>query len=96
MIDQYDDLKIRCPMLGHPLNFSYCRSTDKDRPCRNIFHCWYQRLPVQQFVQTHFPAGTIEKLAAPPKPKMLSLLELIEKAQATKKNGTYTNIDESI
>ncbi|MBN1465596.1 hypothetical protein JXA02_07550 [candidate division KSB1 bacterium] len=87
MITQYDAFEIRCPMLGHPLTFSYCRSTDGNTPCRNIMNCWFQRLPVEQFIQDHFPFGTLEKLTTPPKPKMQSLLELIEKAKATKKNG---------
>jgi hypothetical protein len=87
MITKYDDLEIRCPMLGHPLNFSYCRSTDGNTPCRNILNCWFQRLPVERFVQDYFPVETLEKLTAPPKPKVLSLVELIEKAQASKKNG---------
>ncbi|MBN1558608.1 hypothetical protein JW998_00045 [candidate division KSB1 bacterium] len=87
MITKYDDLDIRCPQLGHPLNFSYCRSTHNNTPCRNILNCWFQRLPVERFVQDHFPAGTIEKLTTPPRPKLQSLVELIEKAQAAKKNG---------
>jgi hypothetical protein len=87
MLTQYDNLEIRCPMLGHPLNFSYCRSTDGDKPCRRIFNCWFQRMPVEQFIDDNFPAGTKEKLNAPPKPKVLSLVELIEKAQKSKKNG---------
>jgi hypothetical protein len=93
MITDYDHLEIRCPMLGHPLYFSYCRTTDGKSPCRRIFNCWFQRLPVQQFIQDHYPKGILEKLSAPPKPKMQSLLELIEKAQNTKKNGVIAQED---
>ncbi|MBN1482527.1 hypothetical protein EH223_10820 [candidate division KSB1 bacterium] len=87
MITQYDHLEIRCPMLGHPLKFFYCRTTDGNTPCRRIFNCWYQRIAVQDFVYDHFPQEIIATITAPPKPKMLSLVELIQKAQQSKKNG---------
>jgi len=93
MITDYDHLEIRCPMLGHLLKFSYCRTTDGNTPCRSIFNCWFQRIPVQQFIQDNFPKGTVEKITAPPKPKMQSLLELIEKAKNTKKNGIIAKED---
>ncbi len=84
MITDYDHLEIRCPLLGHPLNFSYCRSANSGRPCRKILDCWFDRFQVQEFVETHFPEGILEDIAAPPKPKMLSLFELMQKAQATR------------
>ena len=93
MITDYDKKEIRCPMLGHPLNFSYCRTTDGATPCRRIYNCWFERLPIQQFMQEHFPQDVLDKLAEPPKPKMLSLFELIEKAKQTKKNGTIPQDD---
>jgi len=89
MITDYDHLEIRCPMLGHPLTFSYCRSTVGNTPCRKIFNCWFERFPIQDFMQNNFDQHIIDNLIAPPKPKMLSLLELIEKAQSTKKNGSF-------
>ena len=39
------------------------------------------------------PKETIESLALPPKPKMVSLLELIEKAKGIKKNGVISHKD---
>ncbi len=93
MITEYDHLEIRCPMLGHPLNFFYCRSTDSNTPCRKIYNCWYQRFPIQHFMQAHFEPDDLDKITAPPKPKVLSLLELIEKAQMTKKNGIIPHKD---
>ena len=82
MITDHDHLEIRCPLLGHQLNFSYCRSTNLSQPCRKILDCWFVRFQVQEFVETHFPKGTLEDIAAPPKPKMLSIFEIMQKAQA--------------
>lgn len=93
MITQYDHLEIRCPTLGHPLSFSYCRTTDGDKPCRRIYNCWFQRIPIEKYMQTYFPKETIDNIVAPPKPKMLSLVELIEKARQTKKNGDIPQDD---
>lgn len=92
MISQYDKLEIRCPMLGHSLHFSYCRSTVGENPCRRIFDCWFQRFPVQDFMQKHFSKEILDKLSAPPKAKMLSLIELIEQA---KKNNVYSDKTEN-
>lgn len=82
MIDQYDDLETRCPMLGHPLTFRYCRTTSGDTPCRRLLDCWFERIPVREYADEYFSAETLAKLTAPPKPKMLTLLELIEQAKA--------------
>ncbi len=81
MIDQHDKLEKRCPMLGHPIHFHYCRTTTKDTPCRKIMDCWFEQIPIQEFVKEHFTEEMITAMEQPPKPKMLSLIELIEKAK---------------
>lgn len=93
MITQYDHLVTHCPMLGHSVNFSYCRSTDGNTPCRRIFNCWYQRFAVQDFVYDHYAQEIITTIIVPPKPKMMSLIELIQKAQQSKKNGGISHKD---
>ena len=93
MITKYDNQEIRCPMLGHPLHFSYCRTTDGTTPCRRIYNCWFERLPIQQFMQDNFSQDVLNAITAPPKPKTVSLFELIEKAKQTKKNGTIPHED---
>ena len=82
---QYDDLDIRCPMLGHPLYFKYCRSTHENKPCRKIYDCWFNRIDIETFMNENFDEATIEAIKSPPKPKVLSLVELIE--QAKKRNA---------
>ena len=81
MIDQYDELKIRCPRLGHLITFHYCRNEQENTPCRAVFNCWFQRIPVKKFVYEHYDPQTIEALVTPASGKMVSLVELIEKAQ---------------
>ena len=71
-------------MLGHEVGFDYCRNPGSDKPCRKIFDCWYDKFDVVTFIKQNYGEEMIAKLNAPPKPKILSLLELIEQAQKAK------------
>ena len=68
-------------MLGHELQFSYCRSPASDLPCRKIFDCWFRIFDVEGFIHQHFSQDDIEKMLAPRSNKALTLVELIEKAR---------------
>ena len=81
----HDDRRRRCPRLGHEIAFGYCRPTENDTPCRKILDCWFETFDVAQWARENLPAEVLEQLAQPPKPKMLSLMELI--AQAQKRTG---------
>jgi len=87
MNTEHDDQEIYCRMLGHPLRFSYCRSTDGNAPCRKIIDCWYQRFPVEKFLHDNFPKSVLEKIGAPLRDKVLTLLELIEQADRSRNNS---------
>ena len=87
MIADFDHLDIRCPLLGHPLTFSYCRSANPVEPCRKILDCWFTRFDVEGFVRENFPKETLEKIVCPPKPKMLSILEIARRAMAAQKSS---------
>lgn len=71
----------RCPMLGHPLEFSYCRAPGSDVPCRKIFDCWWETFDIEKFVVTWYGKEKIAEILAPPKDRILSLTELVEKAK---------------
>ncbi len=81
---EHDELEKRCPMLGHQVHFKYCRSVNTHSPCRKILDCWFEQIPIQQYMSENFGAEVIHKLMSPPKPKILSLLELVEQAKAVK------------
>jgi len=78
---QHDNKRIYCRMLGHHLTFAYCRQTASAQPCRKIFDCWSEKLDIEQFTKEHFTKEQIKTLLAPPKTKMVSLVELIRQAQ---------------
>jgi len=83
-IEEYDELRRRCPMLGHEVTFGYCRKVKEGLPCWKVLDCWFELFPVQDFVRVHYTEEQRERFLARPKPKILSLVELIEQARAAK------------
>lgn len=78
-----DDHTIRCPRLGHNLGFSYCRIENNGKPCFKALDCWFEHFEVQAYFEARLDPDTLQQVFhQPPKPKMLSLFELIKQAQA--------------
>jgi len=77
-----EDISIRCPKLGHEITFSYCRSESGDLPCRKVLDCWYPYFEVEVYFRTRLTEEEWREIfESPPKPKMLTLLELIDLAK---------------
>lgn len=82
IIPPQEDDEIRCPRLGHQISFSYCRSENKGKPCFKALDCWHVHFDVVGFFKAELSAEDWDKtFGAPPKPKLLSLVELIEQAK---------------
>lgn len=79
--DAHDACEQRCRMLGHPVPFNYCRQLPEGRPCRLLVECWQGHFDVMAYLDKHCSREQIEALLAPPKPKLTSLVELIERAK---------------
>lgn len=83
MITDHDERSRRCPRLGHPVRFQYCRTQADQSLCPRILDCWWESFDVRAFLQGE---GWTEELAALENPavatpKLASLTELIEKAR---------------
>ncbi len=76
-----DHMERHCRLLGHEIRFSYCRLLPEGRPCRLIVDCWQGSFDVASYLRERYSPDQIESFLAPPKPKITSLLELIEKAR---------------
>jgi hypothetical protein len=85
-IEAHDRCEAYCRMLGHSVPFRYCRGVADGLPCRKILDCWFECFDVAAFVKEHYTAEQIESVLAPPKPKMTSLVELIERAKGVRKS----------
>ncbi len=83
-ITVFDSQETYCPMLGHELEFSYCRTVQQNKPCRRIRDCWFEKISIDDFLAEHYSLEELSYISEPPKPKMLSLFELIQKAQEMK------------
>ena len=80
-----EDIKIRCPRLGHQIHFGYCRIENQGLPCFKTLDCWYPHFEVMEHLREELSTEEWEKVFGKPgKPKMLSLLELIEQAKKAK------------
>ena len=77
-----DSFQIRCPRLGQQIHFSYCRQENMGLPCFRTLDCWYIHFAVVEFLRQELSAAQWRAcFEKPPTPKILSLAELIEKAQ---------------
>lgn len=77
-----EDHTIRCPRLGHNLSFSYCQVENNGIPCFKALDCWFEYFDVQAYFEARLDPEQMQQLFhQPPKPKLLSLLELIKQAQ---------------
>jgi len=77
-----DNFQIRCPRLGHQISFSYCRTENQGLPCFKTLDCWFQLFEVETFLKAELPPEIFGKIfTREVKPKILSLVDLIEKAK---------------
>ena len=73
---------MRCPRLGHQIEFSYCRTENRGLPCFKILDCWHTRFPVEELLKKELsPEEWKQAFESHPKSKVQSLLELIEEAK---------------
>ncbi len=83
-MDQYDDKTIRCPRVGGEVNFRFCRFENNMLPCRWIVGCWEMRMDMNKFMTDHYFKEEMDRIFTPPRPKIESLLNLVEKAKKVK------------
>ena len=81
MKDQHDKQEGYCKMLGHFLTFDYCRAANKGLPCSKVLDCWFQQFPVQKYISENYSSDEQKRIFEAPKPKILSLAEILEQAQ---------------
>ncbi|UCG63401.1 MAG: hypothetical protein JSW12_11955 [Deltaproteobacteria bacterium] len=81
MIELHDDKTIRCPRVGGEVNFRFCRFENNLLPCRWIAGCWQTQMDINTFLQDHYSKEELDRIFVPPKSKIESLVDLIEKAK---------------
>jgi len=85
MKTEHGDKLTRCPKLGDEMTFSYCLRESGELPCTRIINCWRAVFDVEDELRRILTPDNWNRLTATqPKDKVLSLIELIEKAKAKK------------
>ena len=80
-----DEFTIRCPRLGHQINFPYCKSENNGLPCFKTLDCWYNHFDVHAYLTDKLTEKDFKKVFLNKgKPKILSLFDLIEQAKERK------------
>jgi len=81
-ISQYDGHeRWRCPMLGGPVHFGYCRTVNDRLPCARVLECWIQTLPLVEFLKTNYTPDEIQRaLSTKPKGRLDRMMEAVENA----------------
>ncbi|MEJ2306603.1 MAG: hypothetical protein P8Y30_03495 [candidate division WOR-3 bacterium] len=80
-MDRYDKERIYCRKLGHWITFEYCRQENNSLPCHKIMDCWFEKLPIEEFLKENYTDEDISYIFKPSKQKITSLIELIEQAK---------------
>jgi len=77
-----EDVRIRCPRLGHQIDFAYCRIENNGLPCFRSLDCWRRLFQVEAYFKERLTEEQwASAFSGPTKPKVLSLLDLIEQAK---------------
>ncbi len=85
MKTEHDEKIIRCPKLGDEMTFSYCLAEAGELPCARIINCWQAAFDVIEVLKSVLTPDQWGHFAnVQPKEKVLSLIELIERAKAKK------------
>jgi len=83
MENEKDTLERRCPRLGGPIPFKYCRDNGENgKPCFKIMDCWWETFDIRSYLQERLSESEFKKLlTAKPPDKLTSLVDLIEQAK---------------
>ena len=84
-----DSFQIRCPKLGHQIHFAYCRQENTGLPCPRTLDCWYIHFNVADLLRKELSDQEWQECFEKPQTaKMVSLADLIEKAQNLAKKSS--------
>ena len=88
MSGEYEKKEVRCPKLGHQVPFGYCRKENQGMPCPRALACWEPWPEVIASMKEGLsPKQWEQAFNRPPKPKLTTLVELIEEAKRAKKKS---------
>ncbi|MEW6140640.1 MAG: hypothetical protein AB1733_20650 [Thermodesulfobacteriota bacterium] len=77
-----EEKQIRCPRLGGPVHFGYCRIEHDGWPCSRALTCWAMHFEAEAYFRTLLSEEQFAQcFLAAPQSKMDTLLEAVERAR---------------
>ena len=72
----------RCPRLGGPVSFNYCRTSERDhQTCWKIVDCWWETFDVVRYLRDTLPDSQLQRLLHPEPPsKIAGILQCADQA----------------
>ena len=74
----------RCPMLGGPVPFKYCRKTNNDLPCAKIPDCWHGKFDAIQFLRDNYSEDELKTVFSPQPGRLERILGVLDKYSGDK------------
>jgi len=94
-VPPYEEKQIRCPKLGHQVNFAYCCIEQQEFPCARTVICWSAHFDVEAHLRERLgDEGFVRCFQQPPPTKIASLIELIERAREVAAKGAAEDEDD--
>lgn len=82
----YDQLEMRCPRLGGPVVFSYCRQEGGELPCARVLSCWQPVFSVESYLRENLGEKRWELFCRQaPKDRLTVLISLADAAKKSKR-----------
>ena len=73
----------RCPRLGGPIDFFYCKTCEPQRhPCRKIIDCWWETFDVLRYLKDTLAPEELGRLTCvKPASKVSQLIDVIAQSK---------------
>ena len=71
----------RCPMLGGPVPFKHCRTTNDGLPCTKIPGCWGRRFDAGKFLSDNYSEEELKAAFSPQPDRLGRILGMIGKSK---------------
>ena len=74
----------RCPRLGGPVSFRYCRTCERNQQaCWKIVDCWWETFDVVKYLRDTLPESQMQRIMHPKPPsKIAGIMLCADKARS--------------
>jgi len=78
----HDEKEIRCPQLGGPVPFKYCRSMNRKLPCQRIVVCWQGKIDIADFLAANYSEEDLTSaFEKDPRTRIQKIIQLAEESR---------------